>query len=232
MPARPQATLESPTIVFDLDGTLVDSVLDLLPCLNHTIATDGLSPLTRSDIGQVVGKGAMEMIRRAYALQNRTLEAEHHKRLLGVFLAEYETHTARHTVFFDHALESLDQFAADGWKIAVCTNKYEYLARKLLDALGTTHRFHAITGGDTFDFKKPDPRHIVETVRQADGSPQRAVMVGDSINDIEAAKRAGIPVIAVDFGYTDVPVRELGPDIVLSHFRDMWPTAKKLINDS
>ncbi|MFD0918012.1 HAD-IA family hydrolase [Pseudahrensia aquimaris] len=206
------------TIVFDLDGTLVDSIRDLLPALNYTIDTQGLAPIQAEEIGKVVGQGALKMIARAFDLQSKPLTPDLHKELLEVFLAQYGKHTAEHTVFFDGCLPLLDRLEADGWILAVCTNKYAHLAESLLKTLGERHRFKALTGGDTFDFKKPDGRHIAATAALAGGNPSATVMVGDSISDIAGAKDADIPVIAVDFGYTDIPVTDLDPDIVISHF--------------
>jgi phosphoglycolate phosphatase len=121
-------------------------------------------------------------------------------------------------VLFEGAEEALDHFAAQGWLLGVCTNKPEKLAVKLLDELGVLTRFAAVTGGDTYPYRKPDPRHLTGTIELAGADPLRAIMVGDSRTDIDTARQAGIPVVAVDFGYTDIPVQELSPDRVISHF--------------
>ena len=205
-------------IVFDLDGTLVDSIRDLLPALNQTIAADGLDPVSAEHIGKVVGQGAMKMISKAFDLQERQLAPQRHKELLDDFLAFYGENTATHTVFFDGCLPLLDRLTAQGWSLAVCTNKFSHLAESLLNSLGERHRFSALTGGNSFDFKKPDGRHISETVRLAGGDPRCSFMVGDSISDIDGARDAKMPVVAVDFGYTDIPVSQLNPDVVISHF--------------
>lgn len=219
------------TIVFDLDGTLVDSVLDLLPALNFTIATEGLPPVEQAAIGQVVGKGALKMIEAAYELNGQKVTPEKQAKLLDKFLKRYEAHTADETVFFDGCLDLLDRLKVKGWKIAVCTNKYAHLAQSLLDRLGEANRFDALTCGDTFDYKKPDGRHILETVKRAGGDPHKSVMVGDSISDIAGAKSAGLPVIAVDFGYTDIPVTELDPDVVISHFNEFDAALASIVSD-
>jgi len=221
-----------PTIVFDLDGTLVDSNRDLVPALNRTTAHDGLPPISREDVGHVVGQGALMMIKRAFDFHKTPLDPVRHKELLSVFLETYEAHIADETVYYDGVLKALDELAEQGWILAVCTNKYEKLARKLIGIIGGTERFSAITGGDTFDNKKPDPSHIIETIKLAGGNPARAVMVGDSINDINAAIAAQIPVVAVDFGYTDIPVKKLNPTVIISHFDQLVTEASKLVTTS
>jgi phosphoglycolate phosphatase len=222
------AEMSRPTIVFDLDGTLVDSNRDLVPALNRTTAHDGLPPISRADVGHVVGQGALMMIKRAFEFHNTPLDPERHKELLPIFLETYEAHIADETVYYDGVLNALDVLAKHGWILAVCTNKYEHLARKLLTKIGGIERFAAITGGDTFAKKKPDPSHIIETIKMAGGEPENAVMVGDSINDIDAAHAAKIPVIAVDFGYSDVPVEQLNPTKIISHFDSLVEEALKL----
>lgn len=215
-------SVSSRLLIFDLDGTLVDSNRDLIPALNAATSSVGLAPISRADVGHVVGQGALKMIEKAFSYHGQELDGGAggplHKELLKLFLAYYEAHIADHTIFFDGVLKALDTLRDDGWQLAVCTNKYEHLARKLLDELGETERFAVITGGDTFDFKKPDPRHLTETAKMVGIDPTNCLMVGDSINDILPAQSANIPVIAVDFGYSDVPVTELNPDRVISHF--------------
>lgn len=224
-------TTPTKTLVFDLDGTLVDSVRDLVPALNHTTAQDGLPPIEIEDVGHVVGKGALKMIELAFAFHNRPLSQERLMELFPQFLTYYEDHIADHTLFFDGVFEALDVLENEGWTFAVCTNKYQNLAEKLLHALGKASRFPVVTGGDTFDFKKPDPRHITETVALAGGTPERTIMVGDSINDIEAAHRANIPSIAVDFGYTDMPVADMNPTKIISHFDGLASAVRSIEND-
>ena len=125
-------------------------------------------------------------------------------------------------------IESLDRFAAAGFDFAVCTNKSERPALKLMDALGVSSRFRAICGQDTFAWCKPDARALLSTIERAGGDPASAVMIGDSKTDISVARNANIPVVAVDFGYTEIPVRELGPDVVISHFDDLWTAVAEI----
>ena len=230
MSSRSTVKPTAPTMVFDLDGTLVDSIRDLVPALNRTIAREGLPPVAIEHIHPIVSHGSRGMIKEAFRLHNAPLSDDLNDQLFIHFMRSYEEYIADHTVFFDGCIEALTTLADDGWKLAVCTNKYGKLGRKLLDELGELHRFSTITGGDTFDFRKPDPRHLLETIKLANGDPRNAIMVGDSISDIDAAKNAGIPVIAVDFGYTDIPVEKLNPDAVISHFNQLISTAHLLLD--
>lgn len=219
-------------LIFDLDGTLVDSHRDLIPALNAATASRGLPPISSDQVGHVVGKGALKMIERAYSFHGQEIPGgvggDVHQELLQLFLDYYDDHIADRTIFFPGVLSALDTLAEAGWQFAVCTNKYERLARKLLSHLGEIERFPVITGGDTFEFKKPDSRHLTETAALAGISPSSCMMVGDSINDIVPAQSANIPVIAVDFGYSDVPVNELKPDRIISHFDEFVDAVEAL----
>lgn len=217
-------------LIFDLDGTLVDSNLDLIPALNAATQFRGLPPMLRSDVGQVVGSGALAMIEKAYAFHDRPLESggPEHLHLFDLFLQHYEAHLVDHTVFYPGVLKALTRLQDAGWQLAVCTNKFEHLARKLLTELGEVERFVAITGGDTFAERKPDPEHLRKTAQLAGVDPACCMMVGDSINDIAAAKAAAMPVIAVDFGYSDIPVARLNPDIIISHYDQLFSAVHEL----
>ncbi len=217
-----------PLLVFDLDGTLVDTARDLMGTLNELMRREGLATLPLSDVGTFVGAGAMAMIERGLRANGVEPEAAQTKRLFADFLDHYGANIARESRPYPGVLAALDRFEAAGWGFAVCTNKVEVLSRRLMDELGLAPRFRAICGGDTFPTRKPDPRHLIATIEQAGGTPARTVMVGDSRSDIDAAKGAGVPVVAVTFGYTDVPVRELGPDLVIDHFDDLWDAVARL----
>ena len=169
------------------------------------------------------------MIERAYTFHGITPSRELIERLFADFLVDYEVNLAVDTVLFDGVERALQRFQDNGWRLAVCTNKFEGLARKLIEALGQSDRFAAITGGDTFDYRKPDPRHLTGTIELAGGDATRTIMVGDSITDVRTAKAADIPVIAVDFGYTDIPPTELGADRLISHYDELWDAANTLI---
>lgn len=207
-----------PLVVFDLDGTLAETAGDLIGALNVVLARDDIAPLPVDQARVLLGAGGRALIERGYAAAGRSLDKPRLEVLFRVFLAHYEAHIADHSVLFPGALAALDRLEAKGYRFAVCTNKMEHASRKLLEALGVAGRFRAICGQDTFPACKPDPRALLSTIERAGGRVGRSVMVGDSITDIATAKAAGVPVVAVDFGYTDTPVSELGPDRVISHF--------------
>lgn len=215
--------MTAPLIVFDLDGTLIDTAPDLVTSLNHTIATEGLEPVTYDDLTHLVGQGARVMISRAFALRNRTLPDAELDRLFAIFIEHYRGNMPGESAPYDGLSDTLDRLEAAGFRFAVCTNKGHALALPLLEKLGLENRFAAITGGDTFAFRKPDGRHILETIALAGGVPEKSVMIGDSINDILAASNAGVASVGVTFGYSDVPVAELSPDHIISHFSELTP---------
>lgn len=213
--------MTSPTLVLDLDGTLADTNRDLIPVLNRATKAYGLDPIGLAEVGHIVGHGAKAMIVKAFAYHNQELPDDMLEELFANFLVDYEENICVDTVLFDGVLDALSEFEQDGWKLAVCTNKMEHLAVKLLKSLEIFDRFAAVTGGDTFIMRKPDPAHIIKTIEMAGGRADAAVMVGDSITDINGAKAGNIPVVAVTFGYTDTPVEELSPDRVISHYREL-----------
>lgn len=218
-----------PTLVLDLDGTLVDTAADLTATLNDVLAGESLDPVPFDAARAMVGHGARAMLSNALNAAGISPEPERLDNLVAAFLDIYAGRIAETSRPFPGAVEALDRFAADGWLLAVCTNKFERHSRLLLAALGIAGRFPVIAGQDTYGVRKPDPRHLLETIRDAGGDAGRAVMVGDSEVDIQTAHAARIPVVAVDFGYSRIPVIELGPDRVISHFDDLYPVATALL---
>lgn len=211
----------APLAVFDLDGTLADTAPDLVATLNIILGRQGVPPLPLADARHMIGHGARALIERGFEAAGREIVPERLDDLYRQFLAHYADHLCVNTRLFPGALEALDALEGDGFRLAVCTNKVEAHSVKLLETLGIAARFAAICGRDTFPFIKPDPRHLTLTVRKAGGSAAAAVMVGDSRTDIVTAQAAGIPVVAVTFGYTDVPVHGLRPDMVIDHFDEL-----------
>jgi phosphoglycolate phosphatase len=219
----------APIIVFDLDGTLAETAPDLIGTLNALLARKGLPPVPVSAARQIVGAGARALIERGFGYHGAPLAPERIDPLVQEFLAHYEQHIAEKTYLFPGALEALTRFEDVGFQLAVCTNKPERLSRILLSALGVAERFAAICGRDTFAMSKPDGRALLLTIEAGRGDPARALMVGDSRTDIDTARNARVPVVAVDFGYTDAPVAELSPDRVISHYDELWGAAEALM---
>jgi phosphoglycolate phosphatase len=212
------ATNSSPTIVFDLDGTLVDTAPDLVDTLNIVLAREGLPPVPFETARTMIGGGARTLIERGLQAEGRPGTAAEVDRLYKDFVAHYGDHLADRSRPFPGVVAAIEQLAAGGCRFAVCTNKLEWLSVRLLDALGISRHFAAICGQDTFGVQKPDPQILLQTIRKAGGQSSRAVMVGDSITDIEVARAARVPVIAVDFGYTETPVSALDPDVIIGDF--------------
>lgn len=209
------------TIVFDLDGTLIDTAPDLVESLNHTIAARDLAPVGYEDLTHLVGQGARVMIQRAFALRNTPLAEDDIPALLDRFIDHYQAGMPGKSRAYPGLIEALDRLKAAGYRLAVCTNKMERLAIPLIDRLELASYFATVAGGDTFAFRKPDPAHILATVERAGGKSDKVLMIGDSINDILAARNGSIPSIAVPFGYSDVPVETLGASHIISHFDEL-----------
>ncbi len=213
-----------PTVVFDLDGTLVDTAPDLIGALNHVLNLEGRASLPLQDVRKVVGQGAAAMIERGMALTGGMPKSADPKKLYARFLDFYGSNLSRQSTPFDGVIACLDHFDTLGYRLAVCTNKPAALARQLLANLGLDRYFHAVLGGDSLGVRKPDPTHLIETIRQAGGHPAYAVMVGDSPPDVDAAKAALVPVVAVSFGYSLVSPVDLGAHRLIDHF-DQLPDA-------
>jgi phosphoglycolate phosphatase len=210
--------------VFDLDGTLADTAGDLMGSLDHVMVRHGFAATPLEDAHALLGAGARALIQRALTQQGESVTPAREDQMYRDFLAYYEDHVAEASALYPGVVEALDALEAQGGVFAVCTNKIERPAKLLLDRLGVAGRFAFICGQDTFGVAKPDPTPLLRTIAASGGELARSLMIGDSKTDIATAKAAGVPVIAVDFGYTDRPVQEYGPDLVISHF-DQLPAA-------
>ncbi len=210
-----------PTIVFDLDGTLIDTAPDLVDTLNFILTREGLPAAPFETARNLIGGGARGMIKRALAAQRRTAAPADIDRLHAAFIAHYADHLADRSRPFPRLEAALDELAAAGHRLAVCTNKLEWLSVRLLSVLKLAPRFAAICGPDTFGVQKPDPEMLRRTVERAAGKPAAAIMVGDSNTDVRTARAARVPVVAVDFGYSDVPIVSLKPDRIIGSLDEL-----------
>ncbi len=213
------------TIVFDLDGTLADTAPDLAAVLNHVLMRLGRDTVPAESVRHLVGHGARALLRRGL---EATGEASEELVEAGFphYMEHYSANICRGTTLYPGIETALDDLAARGAALAVCTNKMESLTLRLLDALGVSHRFRAVVGGDTVRARKPDPAPLREAIARAGGG--RAVFVGDSIVDADTARAAGLPFVAVSFGFSDRPAGELGADMVIDRFDELVPALERL----
>jgi len=210
------------TIVFDLDGTLVDTAPDLIDTLNVVLTREALPQVPFATGRNLIGGGVKVTIERALAAEGLSCPPAEIDRLYTAFIAHYADHLADRSRPFPHLEGALDQLADAGHRLAVCTNKLEWASVRLLEALKLAPRFAAICGQDTFGVQKPDPEVLRRTVLRAGGDPAAAIMVGDSRTDVCTARAAKVPVVAVDFGYSDVPIQSLKPDRIISSFAELF----------
>lgn len=208
----------SEVAVFDLDGTLVDTAPDLTASLNHCLAAAGMAAVPLDRVRPHAGHGARVMLREAYRLNGRVLGDAEEAEQFARFLAHYEQNIAVQSRPFPGAIEAMDRLAADGFTLAVCTNKHERPAVLLLSALGLADRFAAICGGDTFAGRKPDPIHLTGTIERSGGALSTSIMIGDTNTDVAAARAAGIASVLVDFGYAPDFDARAGATVVISDY--------------
>ncbi len=224
------AHLNGTTLVFDLDGTLVDTAPDLVRALNHTLALAGCEAQPVSAALPFISFGARRMIVEGLAASHSPRNDDEVDRLLAKFLEHYSANVAVESRPYPGVIDILDASLAAGAKLAVCTNKMERLSKQLLGELDMDHLFHAVAGRDTLPVCKPDPAHLLGAVRMAGGEGRRIVMVGDSATDVNTAKAAGVPSIVVSFGYTEIPPHDLGADAVIDDYGAFAGTLESLLS--
>lgn len=213
-------------LVLDLDGTLVDTVPDLAAALNRLMESRGLAPFDFPGTAAMVGDGVARLVEKAFSARGLVPDAT----AIADFSQDYAAHAAVDSRLFPGVEAALRDLIAEGWRLAVCTNKPEGAARSLLDALGLTPLMHAMGGGDSFPVRKPDPAHLLSTLAAAGGSADRAIMVGDHANDVAAARGAGIPCIFAAWGYGPAAMAE-GSVAVARDVTGMAAIARRLLPD-
>jgi phosphoglycolate phosphatase len=211
-------------VVFDLDGTLVDSAPDIHAALDRLMAGQGRPGFARPEVTAMIGDGVRVLVERAAAARDIAFS----EALLARFTADYTAHAAEATALFPGIAAALDGLAAAGWALAVCTNKPAAATAALLGALGLAGRFAAVGGGDSFPVRKPDPGHLLGTIAQAGGNPAAAVMIGDHRNDVAAARGAGLPCLFAGWGY-GTPAMAAGAAATAATPADLLPLLRDLL---
>lgn len=215
-------------VVFDLDGTLVDTAPDLMRATNHVLGLLGRRPISMDEVRVFVGHGARALLTRGLAATGGLPEGYDVEPDYRRFVEYYARNIAVESAPFPGLTGLLDRLKAEGIAMAVCTNKLEGLSNQLLEALELSHYFGSVIGPDTIGVAKPDARPFHEAVARLGLSSPRAIMVGDSETDVLTARNAGVPVIGVPFGYTPTPVASFGPDRMISHFDEAWEAIQGL----
>ncbi|HVZ30440.1 MAG TPA: HAD-IA family hydrolase [Asticcacaulis sp.] len=216
-------------LAFDLDGTLVDTAPDIIGALNVVLHEEGVTPYHVDEARPLIGRGALELMRRGFALAGSPLTPESEKPLLDRMLKYYEQNIDTYSRPFEGLIEALDALAGMGARFAVCTNKHTYLSVELIKRLGWTERFGSNRGADSVPAKKPDAGHLKACVDDMGGDMKKVVMIGDSETDFLTARNAGVPSILVSFGYSDRPIQELDCDVLIDHYSQLIAAVEKVI---
>lgn len=210
------------TVIFDLDGTLVNTAPDLLRATNHVLSKSGRAAISLDQMLDTVSFGARQMIKRGFEVTGNPADDAAMDDYFALFIEYYLANIAVDSKPFDGCIDFLAKCQDRGMKMGVCTNKYKAPSVKLLTELDMIKYFGAVVGPDTINKAKPDPAPYLETVNRIGGNLKSSIMIGDSKTDILTAKAAGVPVVAFTFGYSDEPIEGLGADFVLGHYDEMW----------
>jgi phosphoglycolate phosphatase len=222
------ATLPFRALIFDLDGTLIDSAPDVRGALNRALAGRGRREITLAETKALIGQGGRVLVERALALTGRPGAPDEIEHLLAAFLATYAERPVEHTVVYPGAREALQDFRATGVGLAVCTNKPKATTTPVMAALGLAGLFDVVSCGDQVPHRKPDPRHVLRVVEELGATVATTALIGDSENDIAAARAAGVPSVAVTFGYAHAPHAELGADALIDRLDELPETLRMI----
>ncbi len=209
------------SVLFDLDGTLVDTAPDLGNAMNHALSAFGRDTVTLSQVRHMVGHGALAMLKKGCEATGGLPGDDEMKAMHLAFLDHYGANICVESRPYEGCVELLEILDDKGIAMGVCTNKPVDMAKLLIEALGLTHHFRAILGGDSLPIKKPDGGHVLGTLKAMGCSSEGALFIGDSDTDYKAARAAGLPIILLSHGYTQVPVTEMGADAVADHFHEL-----------
>jgi phosphoglycolate phosphatase len=216
------------TVVFDLDGTLADTAPDLAGAMNAVLVEAGRPALPVDHVRRMVGRGARILIETGFKATGAAVDGAQLDAMLSHFLEHYAENIDRTSKLFPGAREAVAALKADGCRVGVCTNKPIALTELLLERLDFRSPFGSVRGADSAPYKKPDPQHFFDVVDDLGGDRTRAVLIGDSETDAKTARAAGVPCILVRFGYTEIPVDDLGGDIVIDDFAQLHGALRTL----
>ena len=217
-------------IVFDLDGTLVNSAPDLCYALNKTLKEINIPIITLQEVMGYLGDGALELIKRGIS-KHHNVDNYDLEKLRMRFLDIYDDCLLDKTDFYENVLETLEKLKKMNFTLAICSNKPELLVKRIIKGLNAIDFFGAITGGDTYEFRKPDSRHLERTILEAGRKVDQAIMVGDSENDIKCANSINVPSIVVDFGYSRAPVENLNANIIMNNYQNLIMHIEEINNN-
>ncbi|MFL2682240.1 MAG: HAD-IA family hydrolase [Alphaproteobacteria bacterium] len=217
-------------IVFDLDGTLINSAPDLCYALNKTLEEINIPLITLQEVMGYLGDGALELIKRGIS-KHHNIDNYDLEKLRIRFLDIYDDCLLDKTDFYENVLETLEKLKKMNFTLAICSNKPELLVKRIIKGLNAIDFFGAITGGDTYEFRKPDSRHLERTILEAGRKVDQAIMVGDSENDIKCANSINVPSIVVDFGYSRTPVENLNANIIMNNYQNLIMHIEEINNN-
>ncbi len=218
------------TLICDLDGTLVDSAPDLAASLVELLTQEGRASLSLAEVKAMIGDGVAKLLQRGFSATGSCPDEPDLDHLVARFIEIYNRRLVVETRPYPNAVEVLSALKTEGWRLIVCTNKPEAPSREILEALDLAPLFEALAGGDSYSYRKPDPRHLLTLLEQIGLQPQNAVMFGDGRADVAAARAAGIPCILAEFGYGGEAAKNEGPDLRVPGFEDL-PDALRLLKE-
>ncbi|HSC18389.1 MAG TPA: HAD-IA family hydrolase [Rhizomicrobium sp.] len=213
--------MESPALLFDLDGTLVDTAPDLLGALNAVLLSESRQTVDPQTLRHMVGHGARALIEQAMAATGEPVTVDQLPALVDRFIAYYRDHIVDGSRPFPGVPETLDRLKQQGARLAVLTNKPQVLTEPILEALELSQFFGVICGSGRYDYNKPDARVVAHVVQELGGAGAGTVIIGDSAVDVATARAARVPIILLSYGYTPQPVHSLGADLVIDSFDEL-----------
>ena len=217
-------------IIFDLDGTLVDTLPDIALILNRVLVEQGLRQLTQAEIRLMIGNGAQQLIKKSFRKFRLDANDNRMNSTLNRFMDYYSANPVFHSNLFSGVVNTLKILQNNGFALGICTNKPQKITEQLLEEFSIRNFFgDAVIGGDTLTVRKPNPKHLLAVVKKTLSTPKNTIMVGDSVVDVTTSRNAKIPIIIVDFGYTANSPKQLGADIVMSKFEDLPGHIENLI---